>query len=104
MIIRNPTVIPQKHVPCSRSKKDLLIVDELQSWRGTFQGLQLGAGLRRRCTGAASKAPLFLHMSDPPRLINVPNGSAILHNWNLLHEEQKAYINTMFAVIDNFGG
>ena len=39
-------------------------------------------------------------MGDPPSLIDVPNASTILHTWNLLHEEQKAYINTMFAVID----
>ena len=44
--------------------------------------------------------PSYFYMSNHPILIDVPNGSAILHTWNWLHEEQKAYINTMFAVID----
>ena len=44
--------------------------------------------------------PHYFYMGDPPSLIDVPNGSAILHAWNQLHEEQKAYINIMFAVID----
>ena len=44
--------------------------------------------------------PCYFYMGDPPSLIDVPNGSAILHTWNQLHEEQKAYINTMFTVID----
>ena len=43
--------------------------------------------------------PHYFYMGDPPSLIDVATGSAILHNWNQLHEEQKAYINTMFSVI-----
>ena len=37
---------------------------------------------------------------DPPTLADVHNGAPILHVWNKVHEEQKMYINTMFAVID----
>ena len=39
-------------------------------------------------------------MGEPPTLADVPNGAPILHVWDKLHEEQKKYINTMFAVID----
>ena len=44
--------------------------------------------------------PHHFYMGDSPSLIDVSNRSTILHTWNLLHKEQKAYINTIFAVID----
>ena len=42
---------PPEACPCSRLKKDLPIVDDLQYWRRTFQGLQLGLMQKRmdRC-------------------------------------------------------